>query len=45
MNRPNRLRTGWWVFVLALAATTLYFAYSLIGILVFELFSYYAADL
>lgn len=42
MNTPNRARVGWWAFVLALAATALYLAYSFVGILVLGVFGYYA---
>jgi predicted PurR-regulated permease PerM len=42
MNRRDRDRIGWWLYVLALAGATLFLAYSFVGILVLGLFGYYA---
>lgn len=42
MNWPDRSRLGWWAFVLALAAATLYVTWSFVGMLVLGLFGYYA---
>jgi len=42
MNRPDRDRIGWWLYVLVLAGAALFLAYSFVGILVLGLFGYYA---
>lgn len=39
----NRLRVGWWLFVLALTATAVFLAYSFVGLIGLGVFGYYAA--
>lgn len=38
----DRVRIGWWAFILALAAAAAFIAYSFVGMLVLGLFGYYA---